>query len=589
MEGACMYTDDENIQIVLSLLKEYEVKKIVVSPGMKNVPVALSVQQDKYFEVFSVVDERSAAYFASGLAVESGEPVVITCTGATASRNYLSALTEAYYRKLPVVALTCGHQHAENYTLTPQYLDRSVSQNDIKLFSAFLPIIHSDEEYKHSVFLVNKALIIALKKGGPVHINILTDDEYSFRVDNLPEIKKLEYLGFEDLLSGGIDSCSKKLTGKDIGVFIGSHNKFNDSLTAALESFADKLGAAIFCDHTSGYHGKNRIQINERLIKNISQTPDIIIDMGKVSGTYGNESLFKSAEVWRLSPDGDIVHRRLVGELTHLFNCSEYFFFNGISEKIVSGKRDASYFKTISGQVDKVIVPDLPLSNTFICQKLSELLPKDASLHLGILNSLRNMNFFNLDASIDSSSNVGGFGIDGAVSTLVGQSAVNKERIYFGLIGDLAFFYDMNALGIRHVGRNIRLIVVNNNMGVEFRLNRKIELVFGEKIEPLVAAEGHFGSAKGWVESMGFHYMSAATKDEFLFEIVDFCNADVAFFEKPVVFEVFTKASDEQQALNLLIGANLNAKEKILQTGYDMAKKVLPDGMADKIKKTIRK
>ena len=585
-----MYTDDKNIQIVLALLKEYGIKKVVVSPGMKNVPVALSVQQDSYFEVYSVVDERGAAYFATGLAFESGEPVVITCTGATASRNYLPGLTESFYRKLPIIALTCGHQHAEPYTLTPQQPDRMVSQNDIKLLSVFLPIIHEETEYNQSVFLVNKALTTSLVNGGgPVHINVLTDDTHSFSTKELPMLKKINYFGYDELQSDSFEGLTKKLKGKKIGVFIGSHKKFSDELTNALENFASAYNVAVFCDHTSCYQGKNRIQIKQGM--NIKDKADIIVDIGGISGSYADFALF-SAEVWRISEDGAFIHRGRQGVLTHIFNCSECFFFSRFSENDI-GKSDNSFFDTAYSQLGIINIPALPLSNTFISQKLSELLPKDSSLHLGILNSLRNMNLFNLNKGIDSSCNVGGFGIDGAVSTLIGQSMVNKNRLYFGLIGDLAFFYDMNGLGIRHIDKNIRLLVVNNNQGVEFRLNPNIEPFFKEAIDPFTAARGHFGSAKGWVESMGFHYMTASIKEEFLSLIGEFCNADINYFDKPVLFEVFTKVEDEQDGLKLITEANLNTGTRMLKAAQSIAQKVLPaeayKSVKNKAKEIIRK
>ena len=94
------YSAERNVQILVSLLKQHGIKKIIASPGTTNMPFVASVQYDKWFDVISCVDERSAAYMACGLAAESGEPVVITCTGATASRDYFPAITEAHYRCL---------------------------------------------------------------------------------------------------------------------------------------------------------------------------------------------------------------------------------------------------------------------------------------------------------------------------------------------------------------------------------------------------------------------------------------------------------------------------------------------------------
>ena len=88
------YTDEVNTQIVISLLKEHKIKKVIASPGTTNIRLVASMQQDDFFEMYSAADERSAAYIACGMAEESGEPVVLTCTGATASRNYIPGLTE---------------------------------------------------------------------------------------------------------------------------------------------------------------------------------------------------------------------------------------------------------------------------------------------------------------------------------------------------------------------------------------------------------------------------------------------------------------------------------------------------------------
>ena len=99
------YTDERNVQILIALLKKHGTKHIVASPGSTNVTFVGSVQQDSFFEIYSCVDERSAAYMACGLAAEIMQPVVLSCTGATASRNYFPALTEAYYRKLPIYLL----------------------------------------------------------------------------------------------------------------------------------------------------------------------------------------------------------------------------------------------------------------------------------------------------------------------------------------------------------------------------------------------------------------------------------------------------------------------------------------------------
>jgi 2-succinyl-5-enolpyruvyl-6-hydroxy-3-cyclohexene-1-carboxylate synthase len=585
-----MYSDDRTTQIILALLKKYNIKKIVVSPGGTNLPVARSVQTDSFFEVYSVVDERSAAYFAAGLAFESGEPVVISCTGATASRNYLSALTEAYYRGLPIIALTSqGNTNNDYGSLSPQMTNRTVSQLDVKRHSVDLSLI-KDEEV--CMLYANKALTMATKRGGgPVHINIFFNT-VACNTPSLPDVIKIDYYQTDDLL---YDDClmqiKNQLYGKKIGLFIGSHRKFSQKEREAIEYFINAYDVAVFYDHTSNYHWKNKVLISVASdLRNIKNRPDLVIDIGGVSGEYSAPKLLGGQEFWRISEDGEF-HRRY-GNLRKQFDCPEYLFFNALADKQTASA--SKYYSSIMQEIDKIIIPDLPLSNTLISSQMAKKLPKGSSLHLAILNSLRNMNFFELDESIDSSCNVGGFGIDGAVSTLVGQSMANKNRLYFGQVGDLAFFYDMNALGIRHISNNVRLLLVNNGRGIEFRVNPSFEEPFGEELDQFIAAAGHHGSAKAWALSMNFEYLTANNKDEFLAQIDKFCSPDIDEFDKPVLFEVFTTVKDEQDGLSLIREANRPKidnpnKDDFSKKVKSVVKQVLPQKAIDAIKKLKEK
>ena len=562
-----MYTDDKNAQVVLALLKQYGIKKVVVSPGMTNVPISRSVQIDPWFEVYSVVDERSAAYFACGLSYASGEPVVISCTGATASRNYLPGLTEAYYRNLPIIALT-SQRHTSDYgNLVPQITDRTASQNDIKKVSVHLPVVRDDEDFERCTISVNKALIAATTRGnGPVHINLPVDD-FSFTTDKLPEVRKITYYD-SDSVKDEATTLRSELKNKRVAVFIGAHAKFNKSLRRSVENFAAQFGAAIIVDQTSNYMGKNAISLAQIAdLKNSSIKPDVVIDIGSITGEYSIGWLF-NIETWRISEDGE-VHDRMHRQ-TKLFDCLEEVFFNALANKNEAVK--INYYKELESEVATISVPELPFSNTYVSHALSKHLPKNSSIHMGILNSLRNMNFFALDDTIDGSSNVGGFGIDGALSTLIGQSMFDKKRLVFGLVGDLAAFYDMNALGIRHIGNNVRILIVNNCGGVEFRLNDEVERQLGEDTNEFIAAAGHNGSMKAWAEARGFYYMTASDKEGFSKQINDFCSPDLNKFKSPVVFEVFTTMENEQSSLREMHASNRadNSSEELYGEDSDV-------------------
>jgi len=576
-----MFTDDKNAQIVLALLKKYNIKKIVVSPGTTNVPISRSVQIDSFFEAYSVVDERSAAYFATGLAFESGEPVVISCTGSTASRNYLPALTEAYYRNLPIIALTSQRPVSDYGSLQPQSIDRTISQADVKRLSVNLPVIRDKEDEKACILSVNKALTLATRKGGgPVHIN-LPLNTLSFTATDLPGIPKIDYYQTDDLFC---DDCISQLRnllyGKKVVLLIGSHRKFSLKEIETIEEFITIYNVTVFYDNTSNYYGKNRaLSAVLSGLRRIDIKPEIVIDIGSVTPVYSMPNFLKGVDMWRISEDGEF-HQRCFGNLRKQFDCLEYTFF----KTLANGQAKASeneYYNTVMEKIGKVIVPDLPFSNIFVASILAQKLPESCSLHMGASESVSNMNFFELKKSVNSIGNVGTMGIDGALSTLVGQSMADRNRLYFGLVGDLTFFYDMNILGNRHITNNIRLLLVNNGRGIRFRIIADVEKPFGNENDEFIAAAGHYGSAEGWGRSMGFEYLTASNKDEFLVLIDDFCSQDINKYSKPVLFEVFTTVEDEQKGWKLIRRAN-----KPVETALkDVAKQVLPTKAVNVLKK----
>ena len=154
-------------------------------------------------------------------------------------------------------------------------------------------------------------------------------------------------------------------------------------------------------------------------------------------------------------------------------------------------------------------VPDLPFSNIYLAHKSHNLLPKDSVVHLGILHCIRSWNFFDFPQGVRAYSNVGGFGIDGCVSVALGASLADKNRLVFCIVGDLAFFYDLNALGNRHLGANLRILLVNNGKGTEFRNVGHLGALFGNSSDDFTAAAGHFGDksptlVRDFAKNLGF-------------------------------------------------------------------------------------
>ena len=537
-----MYSNDKNSQYMIAMLKAYGIRYVVASPGGQNIAFNAGVLSDSFFRCYSVIDERSAAYLATGIAEETGEPVVITCTGSTSSRNYLPAMTEAFYRKLPIIAITGTHV-SNKYNQEPQFVDRTVTQNDVKVISVDIPVIKDDSDKFKALSLMHAALTSVRR--GPVHINLpnVWADALNISTQCLPDdVHAVDVITGDTL---NVNDIAKQMAGKNIGIFIGSHKKFSERELDAISGFAQRFNAPVFCDHSSRYNGKNKIltaQIADML--DLPQCPDIMIDIGNVSAEYSSGRLFWGIKIWRISPDGNYCGR-FHAPVFKLFDMSEIFFFEHM---MAANIKTLPYYGQLKTLLDGIKYPDLPLSNALISQKMAEFMPHGSAIHL-TSNCRRNMNFFNLDNSIDTFLNVGVCGIDGSVSTMVGHSLMNPDRLYFVQLGDLAFFYDMNILGNRHIGKNLRILVINNNGGQEFRLYPEFRDK-REMIDNIIAASGHNrGGACGWAKSCGFVYMSASDKSEFLDKIRTFCTGE---FDAPVLFEVFTTDADEKRGLEMM-------------------------------------
>jgi 2-succinyl-5-enolpyruvyl-6-hydroxy-3-cyclohexene-1-carboxylate synthase len=547
----------------------------VISPGSRNISIVKSVEDDPFFTCYSVVDERSAAYFAVGLSLEVKAPVAITCTSAQATRNYMPGMTEAFYRKAPILAITTDYDESFTGQLNMQSLQQMNMPSDAANISVDIPLIKDQND----AFLVNRRINLALDAltrhgGGPAHINLRINQHWIKGDDNLETARKItRYLPL------GVGW--PKIGAKKVLLVIGGHHPFSESEKLAIEIFARKHDVAIYVNHISNYNGIKAVHGNKLLTTSSFENvhPDLVITIGGQLGDYPLDGKLKNAliEHWRVSEDGQ--YSDTYNSLTTIFECSESYFFQRMSESAIE-EAGNDYYKVWQDEISKVILPDdLPLSHAFVAKNLAPHIPKNSNLHFGILSSLRNWELYELDSSIKCYSNVAGFGIDGDLSTFLGQS-VESQVLNFLIIGDLAFFYDMNALGIRNLKNNIRIVLVNNHGGGEFRLFTHTADSFGDSTNRHIAAAGHFGkSAEGWVRNNGFEYLAVKAKKE-LRDALDFL---IKPSDKPVLLEVFTTMSDDSDALETIIKSNIHISQS------DKIKQAIKDHIPSGLKKGIRK
>ena len=579
------YTVERSQQIVLSVLKANGIKKVVASPGTTNITLVASMMNDPWFEMYSSVDERSAAYIACGLAAESGEPVVITCTGATASRNYFPGLTEAYYRQLPVLAITSRQHSSRIGQYIPQVIDRTICPKDAAKLSVDVPSVHNEQDEWDATVKINKAVLELRHRGnGPVHINLATDYKRDFSVKELPPVRIISRIMPHNVFP--------PLPKGRIGIYSGAHVPWSGELTEAVDNFCRQYDAVVFCDHTSNYPGKYRVQgaiVGTQTYGDKSAfKTELIIHIGNVTGDYALMCAGRQAnQVWRVNEDGEI--RDTFQKLTKVFEMPETEFFKryvGPSNNTCKNDFFNVCQKAISDVRSRINDDMIPFSNPWMAKRLSAKLPEGTVLHFGILNTIRSWSLFEAPQCSGAFCNTGGFGIDGGLSSFLGGALARPEKLHVLIIGDLAFFYDMNALGNRHFPANTRILLINNGKGTEFRNYNHPGAMWGDDADKFIAAGGHYGNksrelVKHYAEDLGFEYISASDKKEFLSQIDKFTNEEKN--EKPIFFEAFTDSGDESDAqkyLNTLVEngvmkAKYMAHDILGESGVKIVKKVL--------------
>lgn len=583
-----MYSNFRSVQILISLLKQKNISHIVLSPGGSDIPLIHSIETDEFFNCYSVVDERSAAYFAMGIAQNLGEIVACICTSGSAVCNYLPGITEAFYQNVPVLAITADKNPYFQGQLETQKIDQSNIFSGVVKKSVELPLINNSDDEWLCNRLVNEALLELNHHGtGPVHINIPivgnTDvyDCIKLPVERCIQVEKLH-------LNTNWEHYAKKiLHSKRILIVVGQNIYFNDELIEKMNKFFSKVNCVYSVEHISNLNCEGCIYtypITEMCtsIVNSSLLPDIVISLGNNLSAYCLKPILRrnylKIDNWLVSESGEV--RDAYKCLTSIFECSVDEFFTQMLLELDKNSVDNishEYYDAWNKALKSLSMSIDDFSNFYVAQQLSKIIPENAVLHLAILNSTRIMQFFELAKGVKTYSNVGTLGIDGCFSTFAGQAATTNE-LAFLLIGDLSFFYDMNAAGLRSISNNVRIILLNNGGGSEFHFFMGKEKI--STINDYICAE-HTKKAEGWIKSLGYDYYSAENKEELDAVIKAFGEPS----DKPMFLEILTDM--EYEAINIKKMYKSNSPDS--SSGLkDVVKAILPHKQVNKLKKIVR-
>jgi 2-succinyl-5-enolpyruvyl-6-hydroxy-3-cyclohexene-1-carboxylate synthase len=579
-----MYSEIRSVQLLVALLKAYNIKNIVVSPGGSSMAIVHSIEVDEFFTCYSVVDERSAAYVALGISLENNSPCGLVCTSGTAVTNYLSGITEAYYQNIPVLAITADKDIYEHKQFKTQLIKQENIFKNVTKCSVNIPrmINNNDDEWYCKKLIHESLLALEDADKGPVHINIPTLGSMTdYVIESLPKINKIIKIN-ENTNSELWNEKVKSLENFNrILIICGQHPRFTESAYKIMEKFFEKYNCVFSVEHTSNICFKGTLltyPIIEMTKKYAAKklSADLIISMGENLVTYQVKGFVEqmsgdNTEHWAIN--NTKYFKDPFRKLTTIFDCSIHDFFNNALKYSKSNTtNNLQYYNNWRESIEAIELPkDLGFTQFGIIKKFASSIPKNTIVHTSIMNSSRLLQFFNLPKSVTTYSNIGALGIDGSMSSFIGQSIATK-KLCFLLIGDLSFFYDMNSLGINQIDSNVRILLINNGGAAEFHYGagkRNIEVI-NDNI-----CVSHGLSFKGWIESVGFKYLKANTMSHFDKGMKEFISPEL---DSPMVLEVFTDMEED----GLLVKEIFDANKDLFSTNKDKAKNKLKKIIGEK-------
>lgn len=536
-----MYSDKRSILQLVALLKAHSVKNIVLCPGSRNAPIVQSICNDSFFCCHAVTDERSAGFVAMGIAQQQNRPTAVVCTSGTALLNLHPAVAEAYYQGVPLVVISGDRPASAVGQMLGQTLPQPGVFGTLVKCAINLPEIETPDDEWYCNRMLNEALLELNHHGvGPIHINVpISEPLFSFSTPNLPNVRVISRLSDRDEIQSylkGINNFSKRMVIagqrlKSIPLDNKQQHAIKNSFLWIAEYLANRtvLGTPI----------NNFDAILYTLNKKESAffAPNLLI-------TYGGHIVSKRIKKflkenppkmhWHIATDGKIVDT--YGCLTTVFEMSPSQFFAEVAP-LIDEQVNSRYNKLWRDKSDALPTPRHSYSSVGVVGNLIQHISDDAVLHLANSSVIRYAQLFKLSPKVEVLCNRGTSGIEGSLSTAVGYAATSDKLNYL-LIGDLSFFYDMNALWSRLFKGNFRILLINNSGGEIFKA---LPMNLSNSAKQFVVAN-HKTSAKGWAKECGFDYLSATDEEELYQTMGKFTNPGI---DKPMFLEVFTDSEKD--------------------------------------------
>lgn len=536
-------------QSIIQICLAKGITTIIISPGSRNAPLTIGFVSNPAFKCYSIADERSAAFFALGIAQQTKQAVALICTSGSALLNYYPAFAEAFYSQIPMIVISADRPQSKIDIGDGQ----TIRQENVFLnHSLFNANLQEDVSVANDL-KINEAINTAILSKGPVHINAPFEEPLYETVTAL-SVKTTLFASANSTPSTSIKNLEQLATiwnqasKKMVLVGVNEPNSIDNEI---IENFANDNSIVVLTETTSNLHHPSFINTIDTIITPFSVDdfetfqPEILITFGGMIVSKRIKAFlrkYKPKHHWHID---SLRAYDTFGVLTEHFEMEPNLFFKDflpLTKKIESDyytKLDA--IKKLRIEKQEIYLSKIPFSDFKFFEKVIPRLPINSQLQISNSSAIRYAQLIAIDPSIEVYCNRGTSGIDGSTSTAIGAAVANEKQTIF-ITGDIGFLYDSNALWNNYIPKNFKIIVINNGGGGIFRIlpGHEETPVFNTFFET-----SHKLTAEHLAKMYGFEYTTA--HDEVSLEK----SLSTVFEqnEKPYILEVFTPTIDNDRIL----------------------------------------
>ena len=547
------YSSKRSIQILAHLLQQYGIADVVISPGSRNAPLAIHFSEIDSFNCYSIVDERSAAFVAMGMAKSEKKPVAITCTSGSAVVNYYPAVTEAFYQNIPLLVLT-----ADRPTDFVDIFDgQTIRQKDVfhqHSYGDFQLLEDSVENAEDINFdIIKKAIELCFEKQGPVHINIPLEEPLYELVSELPTFPTVEKTIKHKDYEIPSNLIADWHTSQRIMLLVGTRD-YSPELENQLTQLVKNHSVVVLSEANSNLYHEKFFRHIDRYIFNFTEedyktyAPDLLITVGQNVVSKKVKQFLRSArpkqhwhldEIWQpdtyfsLTEKIEVKPEVFFSKLLKFINLEPRPYFN--LWDVLRDKKDAKHQQFLN---------TVEFSDFYFFNKAAQTVPENYNIHFSNSSGIRYAQLFDFGKR-KMYCNRGTSGIDGSTSTAMGFAIKNANPTLL-ITGDLSFFYDINGLWNQYIPPFVRIMIFNNGEGNIFKIIPGPGNANPNTLDEFIATK-HRKNAEYLAKHFGFSYIKV--EDELTLDRVleNFFKPDA----QPKILEVNTygkNSADVQKA-----------------------------------------